>query len=57
MNQSPLNPTEYRIAFIQSCWHRDIVDQAWHAFVEEGGRLVGVITQTDIAHAVGSGRL
>jgi CBS domain-containing protein len=26
-------------------------------FVEEGGRLVGVITQTDIAHAVGSGRL
>ena len=35
MNQSPLNPTETRIAFIQSCWHRDIVDQAWHAFVEE----------------------
>ena len=35
MNQSPLNPTENRIAFIQSCWHRDIVDQAWHAFVEE----------------------
>lgn len=34
MNQS-LNPTETRIAFIQSCWHRDIVDQAWHAFVEE----------------------
>jgi 6,7-dimethyl-8-ribityllumazine synthase len=35
MNQSPLNPTETRIAFIQSCWHRDIVDQAWHAFIEE----------------------
>ncbi len=26
-------------------------------FVEDEGRLVGVITQTDIAHAVGSGRL
>lgn len=26
---------EGRIAFVQSCWHRDIVDQAWHAFVEE----------------------
>jgi CBS domain-containing protein len=26
-------------------------------FVEEEGRLVGVISQTDIAHAVGSGRL
>ena len=26
-------------------------------FVEDQGRLVGVVTQTDIAHAVGSGRL
>ena len=26
-------------------------------FVEENGRLVGVISQTDIAHAVGQGRL
>ena len=26
-------------------------------FVEERGRLVGVISQTDIAHAVGTGRL
>jgi 6,7-dimethyl-8-ribityllumazine synthase len=23
-----------RIAFVQSCWHRDIVDQARHAFLE-----------------------
>jgi 6,7-dimethyl-8-ribityllumazine synthase len=40
MNQSPLNPSEDRrdsgrIAFVQSCWHRDIVDQAWHAFVDD----------------------
>jgi CBS domain-containing protein len=26
-------------------------------FVQENGRLVGVISQTDIAHAVGTGRL
>jgi CBS domain-containing protein len=26
-------------------------------FVEESGKLIGVITQTDIAHAVGTGRL
>jgi CBS domain-containing protein len=26
-------------------------------FVEDQGRLVGVITQTDIAHAVGTGRI
>lgn len=26
-------------------------------FVEKGGQLVGVISQTDIAHAVGTGRL
>jgi CBS domain-containing protein len=26
-------------------------------FVEERGRLVGVISQTDIAHAMGTGRL
>ncbi len=26
-------------------------------FVEDHGRLVGVISQTDIAHAVGTGRI
>lgn len=26
-------------------------------FVDEGGRLVGVISQTDIAHAMGTGKL
>jgi hypothetical protein len=26
-------------------------------FVQEKGKLVGVISQTDIAHAVGTGRL
>jgi 6,7-dimethyl-8-ribityllumazine synthase len=45
MNQSPMEATQSearfeagRIAFVQSCWHRDIVDQAWHAFQEEMGK-------------------
>ena len=40
MNQSNQNSTTEtgRIAFIQSCWHRDIVDQCRTAFVEEMGR-------------------
>ena len=45
MNQSPLESVQSesrhgasgRIAFVQSCWHRDIVDRAWHAFVDETG--------------------
>ncbi len=47
MNQSPVDSMQSnarpagdcreggRIAFVQACWHRDIVDQAWHAFLEE----------------------
>lgn len=33
------NPSHERIAFIQACWHKDIVDQARKAFVEEMGVL------------------
>lgn len=41
---------------------RDAAKQMLYAevkrlFVEDDGRLVGVISQTDIAHAVGTGRL
>ena len=28
-----------KIAFIQSCWHRDIVDQLRHSFTQEFGKL------------------
>lgn len=50
MNQSLKEPvtTDYpfdttgidarRIAFVQACWHRDIVDRAWDAFLAEMGR-------------------
>ena len=41
---------------------REAVEQMLHAgvkrlFVEDDGRLVGVVSQTDIAYAVGTGRL
>jgi 6,7-dimethyl-8-ribityllumazine synthase len=35
MNQSPSNTDTGRIAFIQACWHRDIVDQCKTAFLAE----------------------
>ncbi len=39
MNQSNQNTTQTgRIAFIQACWHRDIVDQCRTAFVREMDR-------------------
>lgn len=56
MNQSQSTQSEVRfksfdreagrIAFVQSCWHRDIVDQAWHAFLEELGK--GGVRQGEI---------
>ena len=48
MNQHPanLNPATTaapsaaaRIAFIQSCWHKDIVDRCRDSFLAESGRL------------------
>lgn len=32
---TPPNASSKRIAFIQACWHRDIVDQLRNAFAEE----------------------
>jgi 6,7-dimethyl-8-ribityllumazine synthase len=46
MNQSaaPFRDSR-RIAFIQSCWHKDIVDRAREAFIAEAARL-GVASGT-----------
>jgi 6,7-dimethyl-8-ribityllumazine synthase len=38
MNQRNQDPAR-RIAFVQSCWHKDIVDQCRVAFVTEIGKL------------------
>ena len=39
MNQRHPTKTEDRIAFIQSCWHKDIVDECRKAFIDEIVRL------------------
>jgi 6,7-dimethyl-8-ribityllumazine synthase len=33
MNQRPIQPS-HRIAFVQSCWHKDIVDECRHGFTD-----------------------
>jgi 6,7-dimethyl-8-ribityllumazine synthase len=34
MSKDPVSPQTSRIAFVQSCWHRDIVDQARDSFLK-----------------------
>jgi 6,7-dimethyl-8-ribityllumazine synthase len=43
-----------RIAFVQSCWHKDIVDQCRSAFVSEFGRLRGPTTAIDFFEVPGA---
>jgi 6,7-dimethyl-8-ribityllumazine synthase len=43
-----------RIAFVQSCWHKDIVDQCRSAFVSELGRLRGTATAIDFFEVPGA---
>jgi len=35
MSQGTVNRFESRIAFVQSCWHRDIVDQSRDSFLKD----------------------
>ncbi len=39
MYDQQVNTPRKRIAFVQSCWHRDIVDQCRDSFLAEMGRL------------------
>jgi CBS domain-containing protein len=45
------------VADIQEAAQRMLYGEVRRLFVEEKGRLVGVVSQTDIAHAMGSGRI
>jgi len=36
---APQSGGAHRIAFIRACWHKDIVDQAYHSFTETLGEL------------------
>ena len=46
--------TPKRIAFVQSCWHREIVDQGRDAFVAEIGRHGMSAAQIDVYEVPGS---
>ncbi len=54
MNQSFATPSHQRIAFIQACWHRDIVDQCRHSFLAELGRRGFPAGQVDVFEVPGS---
>jgi 6,7-dimethyl-8-ribityllumazine synthase len=46
--------TEKRVAFIQACWHREIIDQGRDAFISEIGRHGISIDQIDLYEVPGS---
>ena len=46
--------TAGRVAFVQSCWHKDIVDQCRLAFVAELGRLGRAATSIDYIEVPGA---
>lgn len=55
-----MTPTPYLIepdAEVREAAKQMLYAEVGRLFVEEKGHLVGVISQTDIAHAVGTGRL
>jgi 6,7-dimethyl-8-ribityllumazine synthase len=45
---------ERRIAFVQSCWHKDLVDQCRSSFVAELGQLGIAESQVDLFEVTGA---
>lgn len=43
-----------RIAFVQSCWHKDLVDQSRTAFIAESGQLGIAESQIDLFEVTGA---
>jgi 6,7-dimethyl-8-ribityllumazine synthase len=43
-----------RIAFVQSCWHKDLVDQSRAAFIAESGQLGIAESQIDFFEVTGA---
>lgn len=54
MNQSFATQTHQRIALIQACWHRDIVDQCRQSFLAELTRRGFPAGQVDVIEVPGS---
>jgi 6,7-dimethyl-8-ribityllumazine synthase len=52
MNDATREPR--RIAFVQSCWHKDLVDEARSAFVAEIGQLGVAESQIDFFEVTGA---
>ncbi|MGO4727966.1 6,7-dimethyl-8-ribityllumazine synthase [Inquilinus sp. 2KB_12] len=52
-SQSPSNTDTGRVAFIQACWHRDIVDQCKTAFLAEIARAGKPAPQVDLFEVPG----
>jgi len=48
------NSGEHRIALVQACWHRDIVDQARDAFLESIGELGYTRSQVELFEVPGT---
>ncbi len=54
MNQSFTTPSHQRIAFVQACWHRDIVDRCRQSFLAELGRRGFPQSQVELFEVPGS---
>lgn len=51
-NQGPDH--DRRIAFVQSCWHKDLVDQSRTTFIAESGQLGIAESQIDFFDVTGA---
>jgi 6,7-dimethyl-8-ribityllumazine synthase len=51
-NQGPDH--DRRIAFVQSCWHKDLVDQSRTTFIAESGQLGIAESQIDVFEVTGA---
>lgn len=54
MNHSVSSPSPSRVAFVQSSWHKEIVDQCRIAFLEEIARHGIVAAQVDLFEVPGA---
>ena len=54
MSDEHPNQTSHRIAFVQSCWHKDLVDQTRTAFIAEIGHLGVPESQIDSFEVTGA---
>jgi 6,7-dimethyl-8-ribityllumazine synthase len=54
MSERHSEPPTRRIAFIQSCWHKDLVDQTRTAFVAEIGQLGTPESQLEFFEVTGA---